>query len=575
MPLSLTADPVATWVVRRIGVIGPGIVGMPMAALLAHAAIRIGTDQPATVTVVQRRSPTSAWKVEAINAGRSPIGGVEPELADIVRSAVDLGLLRATHDPGEIADCDAILVAVQTDKDGIAPGYGPLFEALEGIATALQLRPPGNVPLIIVESTLAPSSMATVIRDFFAERGLVEGRDLLLGNSPNRVMPGRLVERVRSSDKIVAGLDPITPRLIERLYRWIVSPGSLHPTNSLTAEIVKTLENAYRDVRIAFAAELARFCDGQDIDFFALRERVNHRLGQADGASFEPGAIPSGGVLVPTIGVGGHCLPKDGVLLWWRRREAGARTDRSLILAARRINDGSPTATVRLAEQAFGPLTGRRVALLGAAYRPDSEDTRNSPTLALAGELKHLGAPVVLHDPYVSPQDQNLKGRGLADCFTRDLDEAVSNAEIVFVCAGHQVYSGAVPRALGASDRFRGLVDGCNFFGAAARRSLGSRYTGIGRGRRPPTPELIDASVAWFRATERGVANELGSLVDFLNQRYAKTSFEQADFETIRRLAGTCVTGCLIAEPGAVANPPTVNGFRPTLATLAADNDPL
>ena len=244
MPLTLDQDRVVSWSVKKIAVVGPGIVGMPMAALLAHARILEGSSQPAKVVVIQRASPTSGWKVEAINAGRSPIGGVEPDLDRIVAETAAAGLLSATHDINAARDADVILICVQTDKKGIEPDYDPLFEALNPLAEALKARPAGNIPLIIFESTLAPSSMATLIRDHFAGFGLVEGRDILLGNSPNRVMPGRLVERVASSDKIVAGLRAVTPMLIERLYRRIVTQGRLYPTNRLTAEIVKTLENA-------------------------------------------------------------------------------------------------------------------------------------------------------------------------------------------------------------------------------------------------------------------------------------------------------------------------------------------
>ncbi|MDQ3809071.1 MAG: hypothetical protein M3336_02155, partial [Chloroflexota bacterium] len=322
MALLLDEHDVSQWHVRKIAVIGPGIVGMPMAALLARAGIREGSDHPATVVVVQRRSPTSGWKVDAINNGRSPIGGIEPELDQIVAETVAAGVLRATDDYADLRDADVVLVCVQTDKNGNAPDYGPLFESLTRIAEALQDKPAENVPLIVFESTLAPSSMATVVREHFAGYGLEEGRDILLGNSPNRVMPGRLVERVATSDKIVAGLRPVTPRLIERLYGRIVTGGTLYRTNSLTAEVVKTLENAYRDVRIAYASEIVRYCDERDIDFYQVRQLVNTRLAQTDAASNDPNAVPSGGLLIPTVGVGGHCLPKDGILLWWRKLEA-------------------------------------------------------------------------------------------------------------------------------------------------------------------------------------------------------------------------------------------------------------
>src|SRR5262249_52445932 len=156
---------------------------------------------------------------------------------------------------------DMVLVSVQTDKAGFGPDYGPLMDSLEHLASALAKKPAGNVPIVVFESTLAPSSMTSVIREHFAKHGLVEGRDILLGNSPNRVMPGRLVERVAASDKLVAGLHPLTPKLIKRIYARIVTRGALHETNSMTAEVVKTLENAYRDVRIAFASEIVRYCD--------------------------------------------------------------------------------------------------------------------------------------------------------------------------------------------------------------------------------------------------------------------------------------------------------------------------
>ena len=160
----------------------------------------------------------------------------------------------------------------------------------------------------------------------------------------------------------------------------------------MTAEVVKTLENAYRDVRIAFSAEIVRYCDEHDLDFYAVREEVNRRLAQADEASANPTAVPSGGILVPTVGVGGHCLPKDGILLWWRAVEGGADASRSLILEARadqRCLTGrdDPARRARI----FGTLTGQPVAIMGAAYRFNSEDTRNSPSLVLARLLLDRG----------------------------------------------------------------------------------------------------------------------------------------------------------------------------------------
>lgn len=571
MPLQFTDPSHFQWEVRKIAVVGPGIVGMPMAALLAGARIREGSDQPARVVVVQRNSATSGWKVDAINAGRSVIGGIEPGLDDIVNEANTAGLLSATHHYSDVADADLILVSVQTDKDGFGPDYGPLFESLDGLAEALVKRPAGNIPVIVFESTLAPSSMTTVVRERFARHGLVEGRDVLLGNSPNRVMPGRLVERVAASDKLVAGLHPLTPVLIDRIYRHIVTGGKLHKTNSLTAEFVKTLENAYRDVRIAFAAELVRYCDANDIDFYALRDAVNTRLAQADGASDSATAVPSGAILVPTVGVGGHCLPKDGILLWWRRHESGADTGNSLILGSRIINDESPARTIELAERHFGPLQGARIALMGTAYRFDSEDTRNSPTLTLAKLLLERGCEVRLHDPYVKADDQNLKRYGLEGYFTQSADEALAGARLAIFCVGHAVYANDLKGLLAKGKALQGIVDGANVFRHPDSAVLGTvGYAGIGRGRQKPTAEFEAFVIDSFAIAERGVANELVALIDFLNQRYASDAFNAVDFERMRELAGSCVTGCAIAQAGPVGDVPSYRGFRFRLAEAAA-----
>ncbi|MDH3491684.1 MAG: nucleotide sugar dehydrogenase [Gammaproteobacteria bacterium] len=571
MPLSFTDETEFNWQLRKICVIGPGIVGMPMAALIAAAEIKEGSDEPAKVVVVQRDSKTSGWKVPAINAGKSVIGGVEPALDAIVAKSVADGVLSASHDYSTTADADMVLVCVQTDKKGFGPDYGPMFECLKNLASALQSKPEGNIPVIAFESTLAPSSMTTLIREHFAEYGLIEGQDILLGNSPNRVMPGRLVERVAESDKLVAGLHPLTPKLIQRVYKHIVTRGTLHPTNSMTAEVVKTLENAYRDVRIAYAAELVRYCDKSDIDFFALRDAVNARFGQEDAASGSATAVPSGAVLVPTVGVGGHCLPKDGILLWWRRIESGFDTSNSLIVQSRVINDESPAHAISLAEKAFGSLKGRKVALLGTAYRFDSEDTRNSPTLDLARQLLDLGADITIHDPYVKRDDQNLERRELTDYFTNELGDALADADIAIICTGHGVYASGLDDILSAAPKLEGLVDGANVYGASAFEDKAVGYTGIGRGTQSPPEALIDFATESFRAVEHGVANELSALIDFLNERYASSDFNQVSLDRVRELAGSCVTGCVIAETKADLTVPEYEGFSSRLATFAVN----
>jgi UDP-N-acetyl-D-mannosaminuronic acid dehydrogenase len=569
MKIRLNNKTIFDWKVNKIAIIGPGIVGMPMAALLADERIKIGTDEPAKVLVVQRNSTNSGWKVDAINSGRSVIGGIEPGLNDIVERNVADGILSATHDYDQLRDADVILISIQTDKKGFGPDYGPLFGGLTKLAEALQKKPEDKVPLIIFESTLAPSSMATVIREHFKKYGLIEGENILLGNSPNRVMPGRLVERVASSDKLVAGLHPETPKMIKHLYSHIVTNGELFETNSLTAEIEKTLENAYRDVRIAFATEIVRYCDDNNIDFYQVREKINERLLQQDNANDDPNAVPSGGLLIPMIGVGGHCLPKDGILLWWRKIESGADTSNSLIIKSRDINDLSPAETIRMAEKDFGDLSGKRISLLGAAYRFNSEDTRNSPTLALAKLLKEKGCDVAIHDPFVKTDDQNLMEYGFQDIFTNDMQESLQGTDYAILCTAHKYYLDNYNKIFEYAPKLRGVVDGCNIFGKDISNKIPVKYIGIGRGKNKPTDSFIDFVFRSFNAVEKGIGNELNSIIEFLNDNYAADEFNKARFQKVRVLADTCSTGCSIVNPDKIDEIEPFNGFYSELVDCA------
>ncbi len=210
------------------------------------------------------------------------------------------------------------------------------------------------------------------------------------------------------------------------------------------------------------------------------------------------------------------------------------------------------------------------MALLGVAYRFDSEDTRNSPTLSLARHLLEKGCRTRLHDPYVKPDDQNLERSGLTDYFSRDLAASVADAEILYFCTGHGVYQRGLGEILGLAPRATGVLDGANLYQPSefAARQIG--YAGIGRGRTPPTGEFVDFVAASFRAMETGVANELDVIIAFLNDRYAGDDFNRVRLDEVRRLAATCVTGCAIANTGTVTRAPEYRGFATTLARCAA-----
>ena len=558
------------WKIEKIGVIGPGIVGMPMASMLAHAKIKIGTDIPAKVVVVQRNSKNSGWKVDAINSGSSVIGGIEPNLDDITRESVKEGILSASSDFSVLSDADVILVSIQTDKNesGFEPDYGPMFGGLEKLGEALKKKPSSKVPLIVFESTLAPTTMDTLFREHFRKYGLEEGKDILLGNSPNRVMPGRLVERIQKSDKLAGGLHPETPKLIAKLYKNIVTDGEVFQTNSLTAEIVKTLENAYRDVRIAFSTEIVRYCDDNNIDFYSVREKVNKMLSQSDAATKDPNAVPSGGILIPMLGVGGHCLPKDGILLWWRNVQTGTDTSNSLILASRLINDDSPAHTFLQAEKSLGNLKDKKIALLGVAYRFNSEDTRNSPTLTLANYLRDKGVQFIMHDPYVKSDDQNILKYNQQNNITQDLNKALAFADYIFMCSAHKEYIDSFEK-ITSGKNIKGVIDACNIYKQNQFAGKSVKYTGIGRGTQEPSKEFIDFVYNSFQSMEKGLAIELQNLIDFYNKNYAYDEYNKVKFADVQRLAKTCSTGCEIADTGKVGAVASYNNFSSILVQKA------
>ena len=562
--LTLHGGPAPVFV-REIAVVGPGVVGLPMAALLASAELWATDGTPTRVTVVQRPSASSGWKVGAINAGRSPIGALEPAIDQLVAQGAGSGRLRATMQVADVRDADVVLVCVQTERKGTSPDYAHLLEALHGVATALRQRTAASVPLVVIESTLAPTTLQTVVRPLFAQHGLEEGRDVLLAHSPSRLTRGGIVERIASSDKLIGTLTRETGPRLAAVYSRIVTRGTLHCTNATTAEIVKTFENASRDVRLAYAAEVARHCDAQDVDFFALRRQVNTRLAAESGEC----AAPCGGLLVPTVGVGGHSLPKDGPFLWWRAVERGAVPAHSLILEARRINDESPGQVLALVERFSGSVARRSIALLGVAYRADSDDARHSPTIALAQLLRARGATVSLHDPHVSAADPNLLRAGLAGAFHRDLADALATSEVVVVCVAHQQYLRGGKGWLPHAQRARSVIDACDAYRASDIASTVVRYAGIGRGPRRPSGSLIEVATIGLQMVMRGVGNEAAMLVEQINAEFGRDESARVDLGDVRRLAACCVSSCDVGGPSPVTSLPNVDGFRSRLVACA------
>jgi UDP-N-acetyl-D-mannosaminuronic acid dehydrogenase len=459
----------------NIVVIGMGYVGIPCAALLA--------DVPGFhVTGVQRRSVRSGWKIECLNSGRSPFEGHEPGLAELIRRvALEKKSFRVTDDYGVCGEADVVLIDVQTPTDG---GHVPHYESLREVsAQAGRYLQPGT--LVIIESTVAPGTTQNVVQPILEQAsglkgGQGNGSQFYLAFSYERVMPGRLLEYITDFPRVVGGIDEESTRRAVALYRHIVR-GEITPTDVLTAEMAKVVENAYRDVNIAFANEVALACERMGVNAFEVRRMINAR--------------PDRHVHIPGAGVGGHCLPKDSWLLKYgletygqsRIRGGESANGLRLIQLARRINDGMPGHMAALIEDALTEagrgLAGAKVALLGVAYLENADDARNTPSAALARLLLARGAEVVAHDPYVRRADwQRALGQGVQVPLTDDLWDALGRADCAALVTRHRGYQALDLGRAKEVMRTPALVDGRNVFDLARCAEAGFVARAVGKG---------------------------------------------------------------------------------------------
>jgi UDP-N-acetyl-D-mannosaminuronic acid dehydrogenase len=356
----------------RLAVIGLGYVGLPVAAMFAEK----GYD----VLGIEIRED----RVRMINSGKSPIEGDEPGLEELLTKVVGGRQMRASTNYEDLRDRDIILIDVETPVDEThTPRYAALKSACTNLSAVLK-----KGALVIVESTIAPGTIKGTVLPLLQKNGLKLGQDFFLGNCPERVMPGKLLTNLRKMSRVCGGDSPETASVMVSLYRSIVE-ADLDTTDWATAELVKTVENTYRDVQIAFANEVALICEQAGADVFRVRELVNKS--------------PFRSMHLPGAGVGGHCIPKDPWLLAYGVE--GSEVPLRLIPAARAINDQMPIHLVKMLQNALEkyhrPIDKTRVLVMGYAYLENSDDTRNSPSAALIGGLDALGAEVVVHDPFV------------------------------------------------------------------------------------------------------------------------------------------------------------------------------
>ena len=354
----------------RVGVIGLGYVGLPLAVEFAKSSVQtIGFD-------------VDASKIDTLSRGESYIPDVASE--DLT-SVIDAGLFSPTTDFAKLADVDTINICVPTPlrktKD---PDLSYIVTAVDRIATHLR---PGQ--LVILESTTYPGTVTEVVQPRLEDQGLRAGTDFFLAFSPERVDPGNVEWTTRNIPKVVGGTDPRSTELAAALYGLIVD--TIVPVSSTrVAEMVKLLENTFRAVNIGLVNELALMCRDLDVDVWEV----------IDAAKTKPfGFMP----FYPGPGLGGHCIPVDPFYLSWKARQSGFES--RFIELAGHINAGMPRYVVERVAEALNSreraVRGSRVHLFGMAYKPNVGDVRESPALDIAELLLRQGAIVSYSDPFV------------------------------------------------------------------------------------------------------------------------------------------------------------------------------
>jgi UDP-N-acetyl-D-glucosamine dehydrogenase len=388
-----------------IGIVGLGYVGLPLAVEFAKVGFNvIGLEQ-------------NPAKTKMVNSGRNYISDVdEKDLKAVIKN----GRFAATGDFARLAGADAICICVPTPLDkNKQPDISYVRSVTKQIAKILH-----KGQLVVLESTTYPGTTEEVILTKLQSAGLKVGRDFYLAFSPERVDPGNKKFKTKDITKVVGGVTPECTKLAAQLYGTINA--QIHPVSSpRVAEMEKLLENVFRSVNIALVNELAVLCKKMNIDMWEV----------IDAAKTKPYGFMA---FYPGPGLGGHCIPLDPFYLSWKAREYDMNT--RFIELAGEINDRMPEYVVQLVQDGLNQtgksLKGARVLVLGAAYKKDIDDVRESPSLKLIKILRDKKAEVEYNDPHVP----RLKVNGSTLVSAPLTSSSLKKADCVVIATDHSAY---------------------------------------------------------------------------------------------------------------------------------------
>jgi UDP-N-acetyl-D-glucosamine dehydrogenase len=417
----------------RIGILGLGYVGLPLAVVFAEAGFTVVGIDP-----IQE-------KVDLLNKGESYILDVPTET---VARLVKAGKLRATTDYSALDTVDAVSICVPTPlrKTG-DPDLSFIVSATEGLAPHLH---PGQV--VVLESSTYPGTTREMVLSRLEEAsGLTVGKDFFLAFSPERVDPGRTDWTTINTPKVVGGITEDCTAVAAAWYEQALKT-VVPVTSAEVAEMAKLLENTFRMINIGLVNELAIMCDRLGVDVWEVIE----------AAATKPFGFMK---FTPGPGLGGHCIPIDPLYLSWKLKSLNY-TARFIELASE-INTGMPRFAVNKVQDALNdhgkPVKGSQILVLGVAYKPNIDDMRESPALDVIHLLQEKGAVVRYHDPFV-PQfkHDDWAMKSLTDA---ELMPAVRSADAVVIVTNHSAYD--YPAILDAAKL---IIDTRNALGKAGYR---------------------------------------------------------------------------------------------------------
>ena len=393
--------------VKHVCVLGLGYVGLPTAAVLASRGIQVtGVD-------------TNPKTVETIRNGKPHI--VEPNLDMIVHAAVSGGKLTANTSP---VTADAFILAVPTPFDADRkPDLKHLHAATHAIAEFLKAG-----DLVIVESTVPVGATAQVgawLADARPDLKMPSSdapsadHDICISHSPERVLPGQVLLELVRNDRVIGGLGHDCAQKTADLYSAFVE-GEMHLTDAQTAELVKLSENAYRDVNIAFANELANVAEPLGIDVREVVALANRH--------------PRVNILNPGPGVGGHCIAVDPWFI-----VATDPDNTPLIRTARNVNDGRPATIAAQIADLTNTKNGGVIACLGLSYKADIDDLRESPSIHVIEELrKRVDNQILIIEPNIRALPASLDH--LENISLVTLEECLNDASVLVLLTDHKVF---------------------------------------------------------------------------------------------------------------------------------------